>query len=392
MRTFFGENKVGAMSENRWENVGDQIRNTVDDAIRRCDFSDLSGNIHRMINTMMDNVGLPRIKPRVSAPPPPPPVRLYDRRARGRASGTLMRVFGWMGIVLFGFLAIGYMAILIIPAAVVFAVFAALFAVMTVAGTRRVYFADRFQAYIDVIRDRVTVPLAELAGRVGKSVDFTGRELQAMIAQRMFYQAHVDEDSQCLIMTDAAYRNYLEAKRYYDQRQMQEAAARQERQRQEEEAAAKAGQLPPECRQLINEGESYIQYIRDSNARIPGDEMTGKLVEMERLITRIFDTVRLHPEVAGDLKKLMSYYLPTTKKLLDTYQELDHQPISGENISSTKREIEEAVDALNLAFGKLLDGLYESRAWDVSSDISVLKTVLAQDGLGDDGLHGAKNP
>ena len=69
---------------------------------------------------------------------------------------------------------------------------------------------------------------------------------------------------------------------------------------------------------------------------------------------------------------------------------MDHQPVAGENISSTKREIEATIDTLNVAFEKLLDDLYEDKAWDISSDISVLNTVLAQDGLKEDGLANRK--
>ena len=78
---------------------------------------------------------------------------------------------------------------------------------------------------------------------------------------------------------------------------------------------------------------------------------------------------------------MMNYYLPTTSKLLDAYRELDKQPVAGDNISSTKAEIEQAVDTLNVAFEKLLDSLFADRAWDISSDISVLNTMLAQEGL-----------
>ena len=52
----------------------------------------------------------------------------------------------------------------------------------------------------------------------------------------------------------------------------------------------------------------------------------------------------------------------------------------------TKKEIEESLDTINVAFEKLLDSLFQDTAWDVSSDISVLKTMLAQEGLNDDGL------
>ena len=77
----------------------------------------------------------------------------------------------------------------------------------------------------------------------------------------------------------------------------------------------------------------------------------------------------------------MDDYLPTTVKLLDAYRDLDAQPIQSETISQSKREIEGALDSLNVAFEKLLDSVFRDMAIDVSSDISVLHTVLAQEGL-----------
>ena len=78
--------------------------------------------------------------------------------------------------------------------------------------------------------------------------------------------------------------------------------------------------------------------------------------------------------------------MPTTVKLLEAYAQMDVQPVGGENIQTAKREIEATLDTLNIAFEKLLDSLFQDAAWDVSSDISVLNTMLAQEGLKDDGL------
>ena len=74
---------------------------------------------------------------------------------------------------------------------------------------------------------------------------------------------------------------------------------------------------------------------------------------------------------------------PMTVKLLDAYEKLDAQPIQGPNIVSSKQEIEKTMDTLNSAFEKILDDFYQDTAWDISSDISVLNTVLAQEGLKD---------
>ncbi|GFI44061.1 hypothetical protein IMSAGC018_01740 [Lachnospiraceae bacterium] len=83
---------------------------------------------------------------------------------------------------------------------------------------------------------------------------------------------------------------------------------------------------------------------------------------------KIFDRVEQDPESVEDIRKLMEYYLPTTVKLLEAYRELSAQPIDGDNIRSSKREIEATLDTLNLAFEKLLDGLFKETAWDVSSE------------------------
>lgn len=104
------------------------------------------------------------------------------------------------------------------------------------------------------------------------------------------------------------------------------------------------------------------------------------------LVDKIFDRVEQNPASVGDIRKLMEYYLPTTIKLLQAYQDLDAQPVQGENIISSKKEIEKTLDTLNRAFEKLLDDLFQETAWDVSTDISVLHTMLAQEGLTEDGL------
>ena len=101
---------------------------------------------------------------------------------------------------------------------------------------------------------------------------------------------------------------------------------------------------------------------------------------------RIFQQVEKDPDVAGELHKFMNYYLPTTTKLVDAYQELYDQPAAGENMAGTKKEIEDTLDTINFAFEKLLDRFFQDTAWDISTDITVMKTMLAQEGLMDDSL------
>ena len=98
-------------------------------------------------------------------------------------------------------------------------------------------------------------------------------------------------------------------------------------------------------------------------------------------MTKIFDQVEKKPESAPDLHKMMSYYLPITRKLVDAYRDLDAQQVEGQNIVKTKKEIEDSLDTINTAFENLLDSFFQDTAWDISSDITVLRTMMAQDGL-----------
>ena len=77
----------------------------------------------------------------------------------------------------------------------------------------------------------------------------------------------------------------------------------------------------------------------------------------------------------------MSYYLPTTEKLLQSYVDLRREGKSLENIKKTQKEIEDATDVINSAFVNLLNQLFESTSWDISADISVMKTMMKQDAL-----------
>ena len=104
---------------------------------------------------------------------------------------------------------------------------------------------------------------------------------------------------------------------------------------------------------------------------------------LETAITKIYFQVEQHPEQLSELDKFLKYYMPTTMKLLDVYCDFDKQPIQGENITNAKKEILGSLDTINQAFIKLYDSLFQATAWDVSTDITVLQTLLANEGLTD---------
>ncbi len=269
------------------------------------------------------------------------------------------------------------------------AVFSAGFGCMAGVGSSIRGRVKRFRGYISSLGSREYCNVKELSEHLGKSRRFVVKDLEKMIQKGWFRQGHLDTQKTCLMVSDDAYKQYTDLLQRRDQvreeTQAQQAEAAKKRAREvQKEAEAPDSKLSPEIRQIIKTGEKYIQKIHDCNDAIPGAEISAKISRMEMLVDRIFDRVEQNPDSVTDIHRMMEYYLPTTVKLLEAYQELDAQPVQGENIISSKREIEKTLDTLNVAFEKLLDSLFQDTAWDVSSDISVLHTMLAQEGLTED--------
>lgn len=233
---------------------------------------------------------------------------------------------------------------------------------------------NRFRSYVRTLNGKTYVKIEELAKGVRKSPKFVKRDLKKMIKNRMFLEGHLDEEGNYLITSDESYEQYMQTKK---------ASEIQEKEMQEKEQAEQKlrGTLSEEVQEVIKEGEAYLEEIRSCNEAIPGVEISNKMYHLENVILRIFKRVEQHPELISDLHKFMDYYLPTTVKLLKAYEELDKQLVEGENIKTAKQEIENTLDTINEAFENLLDSFFRNTAWDVSTDISVLKTMLAQEGL-----------
>ena len=82
----------------------------------------------------------------------------------------------------------------------------------------------------------------------------------------------------------------------------------------------------------------------------------------------------------------MSYYLPTTLKILRAYAQMEAQGIEGENIKAAKSRIEGMMDKVVDGFEKQLDRLFQDDAMDIATDVEVLERMLDKDGLGGQGM------
>lgn len=140
----------------------------------------------------------------------------------------------------------------------------------------------------------------------------------------------------------------------------------------------------PEVDKIIDEGREYLKKLRAADDAIPDETLSEDITRMERASADIFRYIADHPEKAPQIRKFMNYYLPTTLKLLGSYQRLSAQNVKGENITSTLFNIAGMMHTVADAFEKQLDSLYAEEAMDISADITVFETLLKQEGFVDE--------
>ena len=414
---------------NDWEHFGEEIKQTIQDAIDTKDYSRLNQMVSDTVNHAMDCVsagiknggwyrdpktGQPLYRNKkntgsrsgaenqgyrpnqeskmsemrnYSQNRPVPVTPRYLKGTSVKIGGTFLAATG----VVFGLTSVIFLIITLIGSLItafdvvsgliigIFAVAFISFAVMTYVGVDMVRTVGRFRQYVSVLRDREFCDIKEIASATGRDVRKVLKDVKKMITKGWFCQGHLDEKESCLMVSEHAWNQYTALMEDMKQRKAEEQAAQKKMQEEYD-------RLSPEVQKIVQAGDEYVRKIKAANDAIPGEVISAKISRMELLVDRIFDRVEQNPDSVNDMRRMMDYYLPTTMKLLEAYEELDAQPVQGENIISSKKEIEDTIDTLNIAFEKLLDSLFQDTAWDVSSDISVLHTMLAQEGLTEDGL------
>lgn len=136
-----------------------------------------------------------------------------------------------------------------------------------------------------------------------------------------------------------------------------------------------------ELDKMIRDGELAIAEMKRLDESIVDEKISADIRQLESISAKIFQQVKAQPEKLSQIRRFMDYYLPTTLKLLNAYDRMASTGVSGENIDSTKQRVEQMMGTIVTAFEKLLDSLFGADALDISTDITVLETMMAREGL-----------
>lgn len=218
-------------------------------------------------------------------------------------------------------------------------------------GQRRRH--ERYMNYLAYIGANREVSLAHMAATFDVPVKKLCKDLRRMLSRGILPTGYLDLAEGRLFLTEMGYRAPEPPK---------------------EQKAEKPSE---------EEENAILREIRQINDDIPGEEMSEKIDRIEEITRKILNYQKEHPDREGQLRSFLSYYLPTTLKILRAYAQLDAQGIEGENISAAKARIEGMMDQVVAGFEKQLDRLFQDDALDITSDVAVLENMLRKDGLSD---------
>lgn len=131
----------------------------------------------------------------------------------------------------------------------------------------------------------------------------------------------------------------------------------------------------------IEVARQRLENLRKANEAIADPKITGELNRMYASGQQIFNELSRDPKKVALVRRFMSYYLPTTEKLMEQYQVLMNAPSKGENITAAMKTIESSLGLAANAFEKCADNLYRDDEMDIDAEIKVMQTMLSGDNL-----------
>ena len=132
---------------------------------------------------------------------------------------------------------------------------------------------------------------------------------------------------------------------------------------------------------LLAEGERAVAEMRGLRSAIPVGHVRQKLDDIITVTDKIFKNLLDVPGDYKQVKRFADFFLPTTIKLLHSYDRFGKSGAQGENVTGAQDQIEAALDTVLGSYNKFFDSLFQSQALDIETDIRVLESMLKNEGL-----------
>lgn len=373
-----------------WREGADPVEQ-VKAALSKLDVGGAADSVGKAVKSLARQLGIS--KPQAS------PYIVYDRAANGRSAGKTLAgallalvAVGFAGATLVSlpFAAVGLWPFTLgaLAGAVGFGTWSAL---RVRAGRREQELAGLLSRMSGSLEERERVSLAELAQLAGVPVSRLESLLRLAIERGYLPEGHLRGTSgrRTLFLTDRAWESELQTMSVPRARRpagaddgegsdplVVEAEVTDAAQ---DEARARVDELPEDAAEVVTTCVLFAQDALKTRAEITDGQVGASLEGMAAKVEKLAAYVCEHPETAPQLRKLVTYYLPTTAKLAASYGKLESR--GGEQAESTRAELKETLALVDSALEKLSDDLLREESWDLKADMDVMRAMIEQDGL-----------
>lgn len=324
-----------------------------------------SKNVKESIDNTAQNMGI--VKERRNFP--------VKKMRAGSVSGFFSVFFGGWGIFIFGIIAVYslleniYDAVGIV-CTLIFAAFIWLF----ISGKRALSRGKRFKRYLAAMNEKGYFTAGEFAEENAFDEEILIKDMKIFIKKGVFPEGYLDEKKGVFCASDELKREYIRSL----------AAAAERRNIIENETDAERNN-----REMTEIKRDYIREMSICREQTEDSEMKSKITENISIAGDIFNRLSEKPELADKGRRFIQYYIPLTKSIVLAYEKFEEQP-ENENTAKSMTEIKKTMDTVNKSFKNLFAELYDDEVIDVNSNISVLKTMLANDGFTSDDISDKK--
>ncbi|MGI5963275.1 MAG: 5-bromo-4-chloroindolyl phosphate hydrolysis family protein [Lawsonibacter sp.] len=224
------------------------------------------------------------------------------------------------------------------------------------AGIRRRKQASRYRNYLAMIGRRQSISVSTLSSATRLSPERVREDLEDMLEFGIFPTGFLDYGGDTLVLTGEGLSD----------------------------SPSPTSQPNPQPKTDTNPENSILAEIRAVNDAVENEKLSAQIDRIGIITAKILEYQHSRPEKAPQLHSFLSYYLPTTLKILRAYGQLESQQVAGENITAAMQRIEGMMDKVVEGFEKQLDQLFQGEAMDITADVAVLERMLAKDGLSTD--------
>lgn len=229
---------------------------------------------------------------------------------------------------------------------------------LLVDGIRRQRRAGRFRGYLAMLGEKKSVAISALASATGRPKNKVCADLEDMLDAGLFPSGYLNYGGDRFVL-GGGLEDHPES-----------------------QATAPAAKAQPQPSKADRGAENAIlDEIRQVNDQVANEKLSAQIDRIGVITAKILEYQKSRPEKAPQLHSFLSYYLPTTLKILRAYGQLESQQIAGENITAAMTRIEGMMDKVVEGFEKQLDQLFQGDTMDITADVDVLEQMLARDGL-----------